>query len=774
MPATPEGYEQTRGRLLQLGYTDTFPEPALPLVQTLLSDLQAAVTKLKSLNSENERVMREDRTLRTENQIHKAKLRNLQQDNNSLRAEVLQATRQAEQSKRETGVKLRQMEAKIAEYQLQVIQLNSEKNKALNRCDEERRRIDVKLREIYRGQGGRVVAKVSSELGERLLEPTVMPRPESYVVNLIDLNERRIMALEKEIDLLEQKNQDISDQLESAQYQIEARDLEIQRLNVEVNNLREARTRPSVRHGSEREQRLEDQIDYLQEYNTSLEEKLRQQEAGFEAQKSELKWQVTAIKQQNLELAQQLRDTEQRLKKQTETLEQVRNLSTPVPSAIDLVRSPKSLGDKRASQSESPKFGPKRDQPPDQPRADILIDHAKHLLKELEAKHATSLPGQQTKDRKKTIERLRSTLEQIGKILLEVHKTADVDANAPPATAPAKQGNSAPALSPMSDSYLENKTFIEPRSDWSSHLQELQKDYRALRAERDTLKSLYEQTVQQLRRERTHGPPKLRQTIAQLKDELASLKGSLGTPQGEQLAQLQAELDEAKHELEKKMAQIQELEAKANDSATQRRRRHDEMDLELKAARDKCGELSATLDEHRARYHKLQAQYNDLKAEHAQCQSKIMDGGSRYQQLMDSYQQLTTEHDKLDKALKQALVDVYALEARAKDRQARADTLEKELEGYRVSCQGHTQELESYRHELRGLEAEIKTMVKYREQDKEEQQQLAKQLAEERDLRRATELSKDEYKRLLSNALSDAEATRKLISQIRVEKDSLM
>ena len=40
------------------------------MVQTLLSDLQAAVTKLKTLNTENERIVREDRILRAENQTH--------------------------------------------------------------------------------------------------------------------------------------------------------------------------------------------------------------------------------------------------------------------------------------------------------------------------------------------------------------------------------------------------------------------------------------------------------------------------------------------------------------------------------------------------------------------------------------------------------------------------------------------------------------------------------------------------------------------------------
>ena len=42
-------------------------------------------------------------------------------------------------------------------------------------------------------------------LGQETLESTIGPKVEAYVANLIDLNERRIMSLEKEVDVLEQK-----------------------------------------------------------------------------------------------------------------------------------------------------------------------------------------------------------------------------------------------------------------------------------------------------------------------------------------------------------------------------------------------------------------------------------------------------------------------------------------------------------------------------------------------------------------------------------------
>ena len=132
---------------------------------------------------------------------------------------------------------------------------------------------------------------------------------------------------------------------------------------------------------------------------------------------------------------------------------------------------------------------------------------------------------------------------------------------------------------------------------------------------------------------------------------------------------------------------------------------------DFKSLKDKSDRLSDELNSLRTKYNKLQIQYDELKNDYSQSKQAAESGESRYSQLVDSYQQLTSEHDKLDKALKKALVDVDTWQARVTDRDNQANSLEKEIR--RVPIQlvsAIARELASCKLELANLEDNLKTL----------------------------------------------------------------
>ncbi|KAJ1922284.1 hypothetical protein H4219_000146 [Mycoemilia scoparia] len=753
MSAT-DGYEQTREQLLRLSYTEYFPEDALPLVQTLLSDLQVAVTKLKALKADNEKLSREDRTFRTENQIHKTKLRNLQQDNNRLRAEVLEATRISEQTRRDASVKTRQLETQVSEYELQIVQLNAEKKNILKARDEERRRVDLKLREIEMGEGGDISLKMSSPLGRRILENQREPKAEPYVANLIDLNERRISALEKEVEILEQKNNDLIEQLDASQYQIETRDLEIQRLNTEMNRINSPQRVPRTRPGANRVQRLEDQIDYLQEHNTQLEKILSQKQTEFDTKCSQLKEELSKTKQSSLEMSQQIKEMDKQIQEQTQTLGQLSKISTDDNDSKDLNRSMESRISSKAPTTRVPSqsSGSRRSI-----SSDILIEHAKYLLKDIEENINSGKDIKQTT----TLKRLRSVIEQIEKTKLE-NKSNNEDM---------ELGKSA-----TSDSNADSKTYIGSQTEWDNHMKDLQNDYKQLRADRDMIKSLYEQVAAELQRERQKRASETSHTDDVLNPGAGRFKHSLKSPESE-LQDMRVKHLEQINELQKRLKRdkqtILDLEEKVEKQQEQQRGKSDEEAAAIESLNKKNSQISEELDMLRSKNLELQNRYEVLETSLQEKISTAKDYQERYSQLVESYTKLTTEHEKLDHSLKNALMDVYKYQSQVVERDSQITTLEKSVEEYKVNCQNHSTELKSTKAELANITADLKTLRTYNEHDREERSRLGRELKEAHKLRKATELSKDEYKRLLSDALKEAQANRDLISQIRVERESL-
>ncbi|KAJ1856228.1 hypothetical protein GGH12_002806 [Coemansia sp. RSA 1822] len=275
-------FSQLQRQLYLLGYSQQLPEEGVPLVSTLLKDMQASLDRVKELEDTNLKLEREERTSRAGGEKYKSELHALRTENNSMRTEVLNYTRELDALRREARGEAYKTAKVQDDLKLENMRIRAEHAETRRRLDECQKRLEARISE--QDPGGRIPQIVTNRQPLAFARNTGAPAsPPPAIVDLVDLSSRRINALEEEIEHLETKLRSTGSELSATQIEVKERDLEIQRLNNEFRG-----ANGSKLHDTDSVTRLNDQIDYLHERAETLERECREQREQFQKEKEEL------------------------------------------------------------------------------------------------------------------------------------------------------------------------------------------------------------------------------------------------------------------------------------------------------------------------------------------------------------------------------------------------------------------------------------------------------------------------------------------------------
>ncbi|KAJ2398991.1 hypothetical protein GGI23_002918 [Coemansia sp. RSA 2559] len=232
----------------------------------LLKDMQAALDRVKELEEANTKLEREDRTARASSARNKAELHALRTENNSLRAEVLNYTREVDRIEREAREKEYTQGKRLDDLRMANLQVKAELAETQRKLGECQKRVEEQMSaKDPRGRIARIAMSSTLSPSTFTNRRASAEQPQA-IIDLVDLSSRRISALEKEIEYLEAKLQTSTAELRSAQMEVKERDLELLRVNAEY----EKRGPDDIGQNS-----LGDQVDYLHERVEALERENR-------------------------------------------------------------------------------------------------------------------------------------------------------------------------------------------------------------------------------------------------------------------------------------------------------------------------------------------------------------------------------------------------------------------------------------------------------------------------------------------------------------------
>ncbi|KAJ2097221.1 hypothetical protein GGI16_004624 [Coemansia sp. S142-1] len=281
-------HTQLQRQLYLLGYSHALPSDGVVLVSTLLKDLQSSLDRVKELEASTIRLERDERTTRLGHEKAKSELHALRTENNSLRAEVLGHSREADRLRRESRADQYRLNKVADDLRMSNLQLKAESAELSRSLGDCQRRCEARLSELDpRGKIPRMTVSRPLDLARlQVQKHQVQPA----IVDLVDLSSRRISALEQEITHLEDKLSACGAELKAAQMEVKERDLELMRMNSEYERMN------PIRDSDESQvPRLTDQVDILHERAEALEREARDQREQFAKEKDDLhrRW-VTA------------------------------------------------------------------------------------------------------------------------------------------------------------------------------------------------------------------------------------------------------------------------------------------------------------------------------------------------------------------------------------------------------------------------------------------------------------------------------------------------
>ncbi|KAJ2045349.1 hypothetical protein GGI08_006842, partial [Coemansia sp. S2] len=281
-------HTQLQRQLYLLGYSHALPSDGVVLVSTLLKDLQSSLDRVKELEASTIRLERDERTTRLGHEKAKSELHALRTENNSLRAEVLGHSREADRLRRESRADQYRLNKVADDLRMSNLQLKAESAELSRSLGDCQRRCEARLSELDpRGKIPRMTVNRPLDLPRlQVQKHQVQPA----IVDLVDLSSRRISALEQEITHLEDKLSACGAELKAAQMEVKERDLELMRMNSEYERMN------PIRDSDESQvPRLTDQVDILHERAEALEREARDQREQFAKEKDDLhrRW-VTA------------------------------------------------------------------------------------------------------------------------------------------------------------------------------------------------------------------------------------------------------------------------------------------------------------------------------------------------------------------------------------------------------------------------------------------------------------------------------------------------
>ncbi|KAJ2781722.1 hypothetical protein GGI15_003141 [Coemansia interrupta] len=298
-------HPQLQRQLYLLGYSQPLPVEASELVSVLLRDMQTALDRVKELEKEHTRLERDERVGRAAVEKSRGELHVLRTENNSLRSEILTLTREADKIRHEARGETYKWNKTIDDLRMSNLCLRAEGAESARKLDECQKRLEELISQ--KDPIPRLPRlSVSRPLDESLLRSTRVnvKMPPAPVIDLVDLSSRRITALEEEIDILESKLSQAKAEMKASEMDVKDRDLEIIRLNAQIEKSKPQRS-AAIGDDSTEKERLEDQMEYMHEQNEALERQVKEQKEQFAREKDELHRRWVAAENERVRLSEQ-------------------------------------------------------------------------------------------------------------------------------------------------------------------------------------------------------------------------------------------------------------------------------------------------------------------------------------------------------------------------------------------------------------------------------------------------------------------------------------
>ncbi|KAJ1951271.1 hypothetical protein EC988_004093 [Linderina pennispora] len=383
---------QLQRQLYLLGYSQPLPADGAPLVSQLLADLQVSLSRVKELEAGQSLLERNDRVSRAGIEKHKADMHILRTENNQLRAEVLNYTKQLDDAQRSARQALHDANRQKDDVEIANLRLKAEHTRVMRQLDDTKKKLEAATNDP--------VGRVSRISMSRPLKPASkipVAKKLQPAVEIVELSTQRIASLEEELGKSERKLESIESELSAAKLEISERDLEIMRLNNEYAKL-------DV-HGDEPEMRLADQIEYLHERIETLEKENAKLKTDLESQQQQMqsRWMSTendrsrlSGRLQELQRSPSGRDDHSEVQRLRTECENVKSLYAQTRDQLqELLRS----GSSEAKQTEQ--------------ALQRQLDRAQSRITQLESE-ALSMQAdlQPARDRTKQIAQLQKQLEQ--------------------------------------------------------------------------------------------------------------------------------------------------------------------------------------------------------------------------------------------------------------------------------------------------------------------------------------------------------------------------
>ncbi|KAJ2719234.1 hypothetical protein GGI07_005343 [Coemansia sp. Benny D115] len=681
-------HSQLQRQLYLLGYSQTLPPEATGLVSVLLKDMQAALDLVKELEQQQTKLERDERTSRASGERSKTEAHTLRTENNSLRAEILGLTRDAEKAKREARADAYKWSKSVDDLRMSNLRLRAENAETTRKLAECQQRLEDMV--AQRDPAGRLsrmtltrpLSKVDLHTGMAATGAAAAAAAQPAIVDLVDLSTRRISALEEEIDILETKLGNMQSELKAAELSTKELELEVLRLNTQHELAKPARSKI----GAQREdddtnvaERLNDQIDYLHERCETLERQAKEQSEQFQREKEELHRRWVATENDRVQLSERLRDSGA-----TGTGHIDASVAQSVQRIKDIaVRLKRARGSIAAAAAAAASSDPDHAQkfPPE--LVDQLYDACQRLL----AQHKA----------------LVTTPPLSGTAATETQHFASTAPSPSPPTADSERLQA--ELANIKSLYAQTRDQLQEllktgNADFRRSLQAARETEAALRSELEQLHTNSQAEIQALRQSLEDMPEyKLlsearEKQVARLEKRAAELSESLESAR-------QAHARETER-LKDKVAELQRRQAHLESSAEEYARlieQHRKLDKSLKQAVDEVGEWRAKYDEREHKLGDLARRAEEYRLSYKQSATELR----TCKKTLDTYtRELSTLRDARDNMQRENERLVQELDQVSRIRQA----VEMSKDDYKRQLTRSLSENESHRSLVEHLQAE--------------------------------------------------------------------
>ncbi|RVE73808.1 hypothetical protein OJAV_G00034970 [Oryzias javanicus] len=307
-----------RKRLDQLGYRQPLGIESLPLVDKLFSDLVHTTESLRNAKLSAGKTQKESRNVDALLEPYRAENARLVRENNELHLDLLKLREEKDRVTRELKAHIRRLDHETSDLKFlnnqYVHKVRCLEKDGKAKADRIQQLQEKNLQAVVQTPGGKKRSipfrRQRMQIDEllpssgRSVYPVVQP-DDPYITDLLQLADGRIHELQEDIIKLKLDVENAQDCVKHLTTQVEERDREISRLNNVLHGGRPHDVISLEAQNISNEKliaHLNLQIEYLQESNQSLEEKIE----GLQQKKKDVSTEMASLSLKNLELCEEL------------------------------------------------------------------------------------------------------------------------------------------------------------------------------------------------------------------------------------------------------------------------------------------------------------------------------------------------------------------------------------------------------------------------------------------------------------------------------------